>query len=76
MFSSNSYGARKHLALLLTMVSTNVNIMSVRLPSCLSYIACKSHLFYVVLELHLWPVEVYHIFPHHLIKRTIFGKRY
>jgi hypothetical protein len=44
------------------------------LYSCLNCPACKSHLFYGALYCHVWPVWLYHIFPHYLIKRTIFGK--
>jgi hypothetical protein len=29
----------------------------------------------VVLYSHLWPVWLYHIFPHYLINGTIFGKK-
>jgi hypothetical protein len=48
--------------------------MSVCLYSCLSYPACKSHTFCVVL-CHLWPGCLYYIFPHYLINGTIFGKK-
>jgi hypothetical protein len=34
----------------------------------LSYPACNAHAPYC----HLWPVWLYHIFPHYLINRTIF----
>jgi hypothetical protein len=30
---------------------------------------------YAVLYCPLWPVQLYHIFPHHPIKVTIFGKK-
>ena len=29
----------------------------------------------VILYCHLWPVRLYHIFPHYLINRTIFGEK-
>ena len=32
-----------------------LNMMSVCLHSCLSYLACKLHLFCTALYLHLWP---------------------
>ena len=56
--------ATKYLILLLT----------VCLYSYLSYLACKSHLLCVVLYCNLWPVWLYHFFPHFLINDTIFGK--
>ena len=36
--------------------------------SCLSYTACNAHVPYC----HLWPVRLYHIFPHYLINGAIF----
>jgi hypothetical protein len=42
-----------------------LNIMSVYVYSCLSYQACRSPLFCAVLYCHLWPVWLYHIFPHY-----------
>ena len=36
-----------------------------------SYPACERHPPYC----HLWPVRLYHIFPHYLTKGTIFGKK-
>jgi hypothetical protein len=36
-----------------------------------SYPACNAHAPYR----HLWPVLLYHIFPHYLIKGTIFRKK-
>jgi hypothetical protein len=43
------------------------------LYSGLSYLPCKTYLFSAVLYCHLWPVCLYHIFPHYLINGTIFG---
>ena len=43
--------------------------------SCLSYPACKLHLFCTILYCHLWPVWLYRIFPHYLIKGEIFRKQ-
>jgi hypothetical protein len=43
--------------------------------SCLSYPACKLHLFRFILYCHLWPVWLYHIFPHYLMNGTIFRKK-
>jgi len=40
----------------------------------LSYPACKSHIFCAVIYCHLCTVQRYHIFPHDLIKGTIFRK--
>jgi len=31
---------------------------------CLSYPACKSHLFCAALHCHQWPVRLHQIFPH------------
>ena len=53
-----------------------INIMSVCLFSCLSYPAWPSHLFCTILYCHLWPVQLYHIFPHYLIYGTIFTKNF
>ena len=36
--------------------------------------ACKAHLFYAALYYHGCPVWLFHIFPHYLIKGSIFGK--
>jgi hypothetical protein len=46
--------------------------MSVCLYSCVTYPSGKSHLFCAVLYCHLWPVWLYHIFPHYLTNGTIF----
>jgi hypothetical protein len=35
----------------------------------LRYLACNAHA-----PRHLWPVQLYHIFPQYLTNRTIFGK--
>jgi hypothetical protein len=48
--------------------------MSACLYSCFGNPACKSLLSCVVLYRHVWPVWLYHIFPHYLIKGAIFGK--
>jgi hypothetical protein len=45
------------------------------LYSCLSYLACKSHPFWVGLYCHLWPLCLYHIFARYVINDTIFGKK-
>ena len=37
----------------------------------LSYPACKAHALYYIV---MWPVWLYHIFPHYLINGTIFGE--
>jgi hypothetical protein len=42
---------------------------------CLSYPACKSHLFCAVLR-HLWSVKLYNIFPLDLTNGKIFEKSY
>ena len=49
--------------------------VSLCLCSCLSYLACKSHLFCVVLNYNLWPLRRYHILSHFLIKDMIFEKK-
>jgi hypothetical protein len=49
--------------------------MSVCLYCCLSYPACKSHLFCAVLYCHLWPVWLCNIFPHYFINGTIFREK-
>ena len=46
--------------------------MSLCLYSCLSYPACKLHLFCAALYRHLWPVWPYRIFPQYLINGRIF----
>ena len=46
-----------------------LSILSVCLYSCLSHPECESHLFCVTLYCHLWPVWLYHIFPHDLMTR-------
>ena len=55
-----------------------MHILSVCLHSCLSYPACKSHVFCAVLRVycHLWPVCLCHIFPRYLLNATIFGKKF
>jgi len=45
------------------------------LYSCLSYPAGKSHFSYWALRCHLWPVRLYHVFPHYLIKGRILEKK-
>jgi len=48
--------------------------LCVCLYSCLTYLTCKSHIFFCpVLSCSLWPGCLYHIFPRYLIKGTIFG---
>jgi hypothetical protein len=42
-----------------------------RVSSFLRYPACDAC---AVLHFHLWPVQLYHIFPHDLTNGTIFGK--
>jgi hypothetical protein len=49
--------------------------MNACLYSCVSYPARKSYHFYATLYCHVWPVWLYHIFPHYLINGTIFGKK-
>jgi hypothetical protein len=49
-----------------------LNITSICLYSCLSYLGCKLHLFCAELHCHLWPVWLYHIFPYYLINGMIF----
>jgi hypothetical protein len=49
--------------------------MSVCLYSCLSYPACKLHLFCAVLCCHLWPVRLYHIFSHYPMNGTTSGEK-
>jgi len=46
--------------------------MDVCVYSCLTYLACKSRIFYVALYCHDW---LFHIFPHCLINGTIFEKK-
>ena len=50
-----------------------LNIMSVSL-FCLIYPTCNAHVFDAAVYCHVWPVWLYHIFPHYLIKGTIFVK--
>ena len=52
------------------------NYVCVCLYSCLSYSACKLHLFCAVLCCHLWPVWLYHIVTHYLIKTRFSDKSY
>jgi len=40
---------------------------------CRLYPACKSRIFCSVLCFHLWPVGIYHNFPHYVLKATILG---
>jgi len=47
----------------------DLNIMNV----CLRYSACKLHNFCFLSNCHLWPVWLYKIFPHYLIKGIING---
>ena len=64
----------------MTIVAVNkqgeLYILSVCLSSCLGYPACKSNCpcFLLLVYCHLWPVWLYHIFPHYFIKGSIFGK--
>ena len=61
--------AKKSLLLLSGQTSYNIFWTCVCI---LSYIAGKVHALYYS---HLWPVWLYHIFSHYLIKSTIFGKK-
>jgi len=47
--------------------------MNVCLYSCLSYWACKLHLFCAVLYCRLWGLWLHHIFTHYLTNGTTFG---
>jgi hypothetical protein len=58
------------------MKQQTLNITSVCLYSCVSDLACKSHLCYTVFYSHLRPVWFFRIFPHFVINGTIFGKNY
>jgi hypothetical protein len=60
---------------LISYEAVSTNTVRVLLYSSLKYPACKSHLFWAALYCHLWPIWLYHIFPH-LINGTIFGKKY
>ena len=42
-----------------------VSVCSRRYPACNAHAPCC----------YLWPVQLYKLFPHYLIKRTIFGRR-
>ena len=42
---------------------------------CFKYSACISHHICFISNCHLWPVWLYHNFPHYLLKGTIFGKK-
>jgi len=37
-----------------------------------SYSACNAHLSWAILYCYLWPVCLYHVFPHYLLNGTIF----
>jgi hypothetical protein len=65
--------ATKYFVMPLAIIS--INIKSLCVYSCLSYTACKPHIFYSVMFRHMRPVWRYHIFPHYLIKRKISGKK-
>jgi hypothetical protein len=51
----------------------SIMFVSVFLPS-LSGMQMTSFLYRIIL--YLWPVWLYHFFPHYLINGTIFGKGY
>jgi hypothetical protein len=53
------------------MMQQVLNLTIVCLYSSLSYPACKPHLC-AMLCCHLWPVWIYHIFPHYHINGRIF----
>jgi len=46
--------------------------MGACLYSRLTYLACKSRIFYAALYYHDW---LFHIFPHYLINGTIFEEK-
>ena len=48
--------------------------MSVCLHSCHTYPISKFHLACAA-YFQLWPVWLYHVFPHYFITGTIFGKK-
>jgi hypothetical protein len=52
----------------------NIIHLCVCLYSCLSYPACKSHIFCAVFYCHLWPLSLFDIVPNYLTNGTIFGK--
>jgi hypothetical protein len=45
------------------------------LYSCPSHTACTVHLLYTALYCHVWPIWLYHIFPHYLMNGIIFEKK-
>jgi len=51
--------AKKYFVLLFTVIRIKYR-ECVCLYSCLSYPACKSHIFCAVLYFHLWPVRLYY----------------
>jgi hypothetical protein len=67
---------RVHITIFAVEKQKLLHILNACLYSCVSYPARKSHLFSFVLYYHLWPVWLYHFFPHYLINGTIFGKEY
>ena len=76
-FSVILSGATTHLRDQIDLIHyEEINIMSVCLFSFLNYPAGPSHLFYSILYCHLWPVQLYHIFPRYLIHGTIFNKNF
>lgn len=52
-----------------------INIVSVCPHSCLSYRACKPHLFCIALCCHMSPVRFDNTFPRYHVNGTIFGKQ-
>jgi hypothetical protein len=52
-----------------------LNIISIYVYSCLSYLACISHPFCTALYSHMWPICLYHKFPCYRTHGTIFGKK-
>jgi len=53
-----------------------LNVMSMGLCSCLSYLACKYHFFLPRFICHSWPVCFKHICSHCFTNGTIFGNKY
>jgi hypothetical protein len=49
--------------------------VSVFPSSCITYLTYKVHIFCAVLCYLVWPVWLYHIFPHYLIPGNIFGHK-
>jgi hypothetical protein len=60
--------------ILLGVRASHYNIINVCLYTCLNYLVSTSHQFCTILYC-LWPIWLYHIFSHYLIKGMIFGKK-